>query len=283
MERKINYLFIIILAIITLFIALSVSNLSDIHENSTGWNYQQLTLFSHSQSNFTFTFSGDERDDGGNFAKMINNINSNFPDVLFNINGGDLRSNAAQISDFKKEYLIPGSTAHFNNPVMFIIGNHEIVGDPTKSAYQSIFGKPTYYNFTENNSYFIIVDNSDESVNNTQLNWLKDQLKLSQNYKYRFIFLHTPLYTPSATEDEHGMKSTGLGGADALKTLFDDNNVTMIFASHIHNYYNGTWGKTPFIISGGAGAPPENNHPPNPHYIVISVSDKEVTYQKVAY
>ncbi len=73
--------------------------------------------------------------------------------------------------------------------------------------------------------------------------------------------MHIPLYTPNA-EEEHGMNSTGPGGSDALKTLFDANNVTMIFASHIHNYYTGTWGKTPYIISGGAGAPPENNQHP---------------------
>jgi serine/threonine-protein phosphatase CPPED1 len=166
---------------------------------------------------------------------------------------------------------------------MFVIGNHEIQNDPTESTYQTIFGKPSYYNFTENNSYFIIIDNANgESLNNTQITWLKDQLNHSQKYRYRFVFMHIPLYTPNG-ETENSMNTTGPGGADALKALFDANNVTMIFASHIHNYYTGTWGKTPFIISGGAGAPPENNHLPNHHYIIIKVTDNTVTYTTVKY
>ena len=87
--------------------------------------------------------------------------------------------------------------------------------------------------------------------------------------------MHVPLHTPNG-EAEHGMVTTGAGGADALQTLFDSYNVTMIFASHIHNYYTGVWGKTPFIISGWAGAPPENNETPNHHYILVNVTNKLV-------
>lgn len=251
-------------------------------QNTERWNYQQLSEFNHSESNFTFTYSGDERDDNGNFSKMITSINSNYPNILFNINGGDLRSDASQLVDFKKDYLTPGNVAHFNKPVLFVIGNHEIQGDPSESTYGSIFGNPTYYNFTENNSYFIIIDNADGQVDSQQMTWLNDQLNRSQKYKYRFVFMHIPLYTPNAQE-EHGMVESGPGGADALKVLFDANNVTMIFASHIHNYYTGVWGKTPFIISGGAGAPPESNLPPNHHYIIVNVTDNNVTYTKIPY
>jgi len=167
-----------------------------------------------------------------------------------------------------------------------VIGNHELQNDPTESIYLSIFGSPTYYSFTENNSYFIIIDNANgKSLNDTQMSWLKKQLNQSQNYKYRFIFMHLPLYTPPGEEDgeEHGMTAQGPGGADVLKSLFNSNNVTMIFASHMHNYYQGTWGKTPFIISGGAGAPPEINHAPNHHYMVVDVTDKGVDYKVVYY
>jgi len=276
---------IIFIAVILVISGVLISSGLNVLPVSDNWNYQQLTLFNHSQSNFTFTYSGDERDDQGNFAKMINSINSNYPQILFNINGGDLRSVPSQLNDFKKDYLIPGVKAHFNKPVMFVIGNHEIVSDPNEFTYHRIFGNPSYYNFTENNSYFILIDNANgESLNNTQLTWLEDQLNLSQKFKYRFVFIHIPLYNPNGAEDEeHSMTATGPGGADALINLFDANNVTMIFASHIHNYYTGTWGRTPFIISGGAGAPPENNHPPNHHYIIVNVTDNTVTYTPVKY
>ncbi len=272
---------VIFLIITTVFVGFYQSNSEKITGN---WNYEQLTLFSHHESNFTFTFSGDERNDQDNFKKMINNINTNYPDILFNINGGDLRSEATQLYNFKTDYLTPGKIAKFNKPVIFVMGNHELQGDLSGRIYKSLFGSPSYYNFTENNSYFIVIDNADgKSLNNTQMNWLKEQLNLSQNYKYRFIFMHTPLYDPSYDKEESSMETNGTGGADTLKALFDANNVTIIFASHIHNYYNGTWGKTPFIISGGAGAPAETGHPPNHHYIVVNVSNNEIDYRIVHY
>ena len=119
-------------------------------------------------------------------------------------------------------------------------------------------------------------------MDNKQLTWLNEQLNLSQKYKYRFVFMHVPLYTPNG-ETERSMVATGPGGADALQTLFDTYNVTMIFASHIHNYYTGVWGKTPYIISGGAEDPEDKNDSPNNQYIVVNVTNKLVTYNKVNY
>ncbi len=274
----------IIIALIAIFaVLLAIGFYQNSETVPTNWNYNQLTQFNHSMNNFTFTYSGDDQDDNGNFSKMINNINSNYPDLLFNINGGDLMSDTILMSNFKKDYLSPGKIAHFNKPVMFVMGNHELVDDPTGSKYKFIFGTPTYYNFTENNSYFIIIDNSNrESLNNTQLTWLNEQLNLSQNYKYRFVFMHVPLYIPNG-ETVKGMDTTGAGGADALQTLFDSYNVTMIFSSHVHSYYTGVWGKTPYIISGGAGGHPARNDLPNHHYIVVNVTNNLVTYTKVNY
>jgi hypothetical protein len=282
-RRNIGGIEITVIIIAILAILLVIGFYQNSETVPTNWNYQQLTQFNHSLNKFTFTFSGDERDDNGNFSKMISSINTNYPNILFNINGGDLRSDAILMSDFKKDYLIPGKVAHFNKPVMFVIGNHDLIYDTTESKFQFIFGSPTYYNFSENNSDFIIIDNANgESINNTQLTWLNNQLNLSQSFKYRFVFMHVPLYTPNG-EAEHGMDTTGTGGADALRSLFDSYNVTMIFASHIHNYYTGVWGKTPFIISGGAGAPAENNMPPNHHYILVNVTQLNVTYTYVPY
>jgi serine/threonine-protein phosphatase CPPED1 len=281
-NRNIIFIALIIVVFSAFIISIEYNN-TNVETVASNWNYQQLTLFNHSLNNFIFTYSGDERDDNGNFSKMINNINSNYPNIQFNINGGDLRSDSSQINSFKRDYLTPGSVAIFNKPVMFVIGNHEIINNENESIYQNTFGSPSYYNFTENNTYFIIIDNANsESLNNTQMNWLKEQLAISQEYKYRFVFMHVPLYVPNG-ETEHGMENTGDGGADALKSLFDSYNITMIFASHIHNYYNGTWGKTPYIISGGAGAPPEDNHQPNHHYIVINVTSGSVSYTTIKY
>ena len=274
----------IIVAIIAIFaVLLAVGFYQNSDTVPTNWNYNQMTLFNHSENNFTFTYSGDDHVDKGNFSRIINNINSNYPNLLFNINGGDLMSDSILISNFKKDYLVPGRVAHFNKPVMFVMGNHELIDDPTASKYKFLFGSPTYYNFSENNSYFIIIDDaSRKSLNSTQLTWLNEQLNLSQKYKYRFVFMHVPLYTP-AGETERSMDTGGPGGADALQNLFDSYNVTMIFASHIHGYFTGVWGKTPYIISGGAEYPEDKNDSSNNQYVLVNVTNKLVTYTKVNY
>ena len=281
MKQRYRYLVVVMIILASLVFAANYYT-SDSNKISLKYNYQQLSLFNHTLHNYSFTYSGDERDDNGNFSKMITSINSNYPNITFNLNGGDLRSNSNQLTSFQNDYL-SGGFNHFNKPVLFVIGNHELINNPSESIYISIFGTPTYYNFTENNSYFIIIDNADgKTLNSTQLSWLKDQLTQSQKYKYRFIFMHIPLYTVNG-ETETSMPSTGSGGANELRDMFDSNNITMIFASHIHNYYTGTWGKTPFIISGGAGAPPEENHTPFHHYIVINITDNSVNYSTVTY
>ena len=55
----------------------------------------------------------------------------------------------------------------------------------------------------------------------------------------------------------------------------------MLFASHIHAYYRGVWGRTPYIITGGAGAELLGTDPEHDfyHYIVVTVGDEGVRYE----
>jgi hypothetical protein len=53
----------------------------------------------------------------------------------------------------------------------------------------------------------------------------------------------------------------------------------MLFASHIHAYFRGVWHQTPFIITGGAGAPLKSGG--FYHYIAVTVSGDKVDYKVV--
>jgi len=86
------------------------------------------------------------------------------------------------------------------------------------------------------------------------MEWLKDELRKSQAYRYRFIFMHVPLYDPRKGEHKMGYSLRDLESANRLNRLFDESNITMLFVWHIHGYYRGIWGKTPYIITGGAGS-----------------------------
>ena len=88
-------------------------------------------------------------------------------------------------------------------------------------------------------------------------------------------------------------------GAATLQKLFNSYpNITMLFASHIHNYYTGKWGTTPFMITGDSGAPPAVGrtkctvlgrtkctvtNPAHRDFIKVTLADKKVTFALVSY
>jgi hypothetical protein len=267
-----------------------------------GWNAHELTTFSHNESNYSFLVCGDSRNDMGNLASMINVANKQ--NALFTVFLGDMRAKTDHLYAFKKIYLPPSPYTHFNMPILFSIGNHEEYDyekDTTKGAkatYDCIFGNESWYSWTEKNAYFIVLDNNNGSSPGNlpiaEYNWLKDQLKNSNGYKYTFIFMHSPLYTPEDQLPPHSMQVNDTNttiGATTIKKLFNSYpNITMVFTSHIHNYYTGKWGTTPFIIYGDSGAPSylgmTNGTVTNPShrdFIKVTVTNKKVTFTVVSY
>ena len=105
--------------------------------------------------------------------------------------------------------------------------------------------------------------------------------------------MHIPLWTP-ADQSPHSMSVNDTKttiGATTLQKLFNSYpNITMLFASHIHNSYTGKWGSPPFMINGGSGAPSylgmTNGTVTNPahrDFIKVTVTDRKVTYENVSY
>lgn len=115
------------------------------------------------------------------------------------------------------------------------------------------------------------------------MDWLKNELQNAQSYRYRFVFMHVPLYDPRKGSYTEGHSIKDLNFARKLNEVFDEYNVTMLFCSHIHAYYHGVWGKTPYIITGGAGAELDGSDPKHDfyHYIKVTISDTGVSYNVV--
>jgi hypothetical protein len=106
--------------------------------------------------------------------------------------------------------------------------------------------------------------------------------------------MHSPLWTPKDQLPPHSMQVNDTNttiGATTIKKLFNSYpNITMVFASHIHNYYTGKWGTTPFIIYGDSGAPSylgmTNGTVTNPShrdFIKVTVTNKKVIFTVVSY
>jgi len=233
---------------------------------------EQIKSMKNQNKSFSFAVYGDNRGRDDILLSIIKSVDSD-KEILFSINNGDLVSNGFE---FTFEYYL-SLIQKSKKPVVSIIGNHGIGLFENESNYKNIFGQ-TYFSFAFKNSYFVIVDDADdERVGLKQISWLTQELQKSQKYTNRFVFMHIPLYDPRQGEYKKGHSLENTEQAKMLNKLFDRYNVTMLFCSHIHSYYHGFWHKTPYIISGGAGAPLKEGG--FFHYIKVSVDGSKIIYQ----
>jgi len=250
-----------------------------IYAFASPYNKEMLQKIEHSNKNqtkFSFAVMGDDRDGDNVLKKIISQINRD-NNITFSINNGDLVQDGYK-KEFEK-YLKEIKAS--NKPMLSIIGNHELPWYDGKSNYEKFFGK-TDFAFVYGNSYFIILDSSDKKFTKNQKKWLTKQLEISQKYSNKFVFTHVPLYDPRKGEYAKGHSFKSLKEAKELNDLFDKYKVTMLFCSHIHFYYQGKWQKTPFIITGGAGAPLK--HYKNKgfyNYVKVTVNGNKVEYKVI--
>jgi len=240
----------------------------------TDWNYRHLQMIDKKRETFSFAVFGDNKNSITTFDNLIKKLNSE--DVLFAIDIGDL----VEDGEREKFRFFINQIRHSDKPLLTAIGNHEL-RENGRGTYYNLFGR-FYYSFTVGDAYFIVLDDANEyNLDPWQMQWLKEQLEKSLKYKYRFVFMHVPLFDPrtEGLRIAHNLKDIKL--AKHLNRLFDKYNITMLFASHIHAYYRGVWGRTPYIITGGAGAELVGTDPEHDfyHYIKVTVGDAGVSYE----
>ena len=266
---------------ILLFLILLFTTGIEIHSTLTtpqisNWNYHQLQKIDHSRKNFSFAVFGDNRNSIFTFNNLISQLNKE--NLLFSIDVGDLVLDG----DKTKFQFFIKQVENAHSPLLTAYGNHEAWGNG-RNRYIRMFG-PLYYSLSVGDNYFIIFDDSNErNIDHKQYVWLKKELRISQKYKNRFVFMHVPLYDPRGENGSmiftgHGLKDKKF--AKKLNDLFDKNKITMLFCSHIHGYFRGKWGKTPYIITGGAGGPLKGSDPNHYfyHHIRVDINNNSLVY-----
>jgi 3',5'-cyclic AMP phosphodiesterase CpdA len=219
----------------------------------------------------TFAVLGDNRSNPKVFTQILQHLDRE-PGLAFAIDVGDLVERGSRESFCQFLALV---RQHLRLPLLTVIGNHDLDEHRRATLYRRIFG-PEYYAFHFKDNYFTMVnDVAPHGIGPRQWRWLEANLKKSQAYQTRLVFLHTPLFDPRGGEHHHCLPEK-LGRK--LLALFRQYHVTHIFAGHIHSYFSGKWDGVPYTISGGAGAPLYGTDPAHffHHYLKVTLKGGKV-------
>jgi 3',5'-cyclic AMP phosphodiesterase CpdA len=263
--------FVLIIFLIVFSIVVKVHSLF-IKINVRDRNFYQLKIIDKNAKTFSFDVFGDNKNSTRTFEQLIGKINKD--NISFAIDVGDM----VYDGELDKYDLFLDQIKKIKHPFLTVVGNHELK-ESGRTNYYNILGR-FYYSFSVGDAYFIVLDDGNEKdLDPWQMSWLENKLKDSQSYKYKFVFMHVPLFDPQGKG--HCLKNVTF--ARELEKLFNQYGISMVFASHIHGYFTGKWGNVPFIITGGAGAElmgTDKNHYFY-HYIKVNVTNKGVSYQVV--
>lgn len=223
---------------------------------------------------FTLAFLGDNKN-SPIFNTLVEKLNHD-KKLDFAVIGGDLVLYPTR--ETYASFLTQLNTIQI--PTLVLPGNHDVAFDDI-DFYYKIFGR-FYYAFEVGDAKFILLDDSNETgLGDQQTAWLEKQLKDGLNDKYRFVFMHVPLWDPRDNNSTGVRYAHSLRNADTarqLEDLFVKYKVSVLFCSHIHAFYETTQRGLKTIISGGAGAELVGSDPKHTfyHYVRVTVAAQGV-------
>jgi 3',5'-cyclic AMP phosphodiesterase CpdA len=236
------------------------------------WNLRQVErLQAPKGGTLSFAVLGDNRSNPAVFEHVLKDMAGD-QSLAFAIDVGDMvdQGTLAQFDEFFKQIRSADRL-----PFLTLPGNHDLGKDQDLTLYRKIFG-PDYYAFYLGDHYFITLNNNlHTGLGEAQMAWLEDELKKSQAFKTRLVFLHVPLSDPRGGEKHHCLPEAA---GRQLAALFRQYRVSHIFAGHIHSYFSGAWDGVPYTITGGAGAPLYGTDPKHffHHYLRVALQEGKV-------
>ena len=244
------------------------------------WNADNLARIAAlgDRESFSFVVIGDTQGPGSRFPKVLPHILGE-KDLLFVFNLGDLVNYA---TDEEYENTFFRHVRGLDLPFLACASNHDHFRSKNAANYSRLFGSPHYYSFRTGDAAFIVLDNGqDWSLTEAQFGWLEGELEKARTCALLFVMMHRPLRDPRENrKNPHDMNGRP-ENVERLIALFETYCVTMVFTGHIHSFYSGKWGNTPYIITGGGGGglydkgTPASFH----HYIRVDVTSGSASYK----
>jgi predicted phosphodiesterase len=246
---------------------------------------QKLAALEKIQGKFTFIVLGDNRSGDDVYRKLVGMMTERKPSLI--VNTGDQVPDEDNLKDWAKFWEM---SKPITVPYFLTVGNHDVNDAKSELFYKkqvNLPGNELYYSFTAGNALFIVLDSyltgEQKKIAGEQYAWLESVLAKSTQ-RYKFIFLHHPLY-PDKDKGRHYGNSLDRypGDRDKLQALFVKHKVTIVFTGHEHLYLRKTVDGIPHIISGGGGAPlyAVERDGGFYHFIVVTVDGDKVSAEVV--
>lgn len=214
------------------------------------------------------------------YEKAITAINRLKPDFV--VITGDLvnkKGDAGQIAEFKR--ITSGINSKI--PVYYSPGNHDIGESPKKSdidAFIASYGHDRFA-FIHKKTLLIglnscLIKSSVPDYEQKQFEWLEKELSKGRKAKQIIIFSHYPFFIKSFDEPV-SYSNIPPETRKRYIALFDEYNVDVVFAGHLHNNGTAKSGDLEMITTSSVGKP-LGNAPSGIRIIKVYPDRTESTY-----
>jgi 3',5'-cyclic AMP phosphodiesterase CpdA len=161
------------------------------------------------------------------------------------IHTGDAINKAGDLSQWAEFSAESGPEKVYLTP-----GNHDIRDPKSFSTYLGRYHSP-FYAFSDGDTLFVMLNTEipgqRRKITGEQLTWLK--VELDRPFRYKFVFLHEPLYPllPFNGLDRHR------SDRNALHQLFVEKGVSLVVAGHDHVYNRKVKDGVEYVVQGAVG------------------------------
>lgn len=133
-------------------------------------------------------------------------------------------------------------------PVISAIGNHD--NDRGGSEHFKKYIGENEFSFSDRNSYFIVLDTTENALSETQFAKFEEDLKRSLSYAHRFVCVHKP---PLSPYQQSWYRPELNSWSYRFMKLCEKYKVDLVLSGHEHMFKEGVFGGVKYISSGGGG------------------------------
>ncbi len=209
------------------------------------------------KNNYSFVVMGDSQGGDETYSGLLKRAVGYKPDLIIHL--GDMVRSPGSLSEWSRFRRL----SHAGGiPQLLVAGNHDVGDGKSEQMYKEQAGMPgngLFYSLVAGKTMFIILDTciagEEYRIAGRQYKWLEKVLSDSAKYRFRFVFLHHPLYPEKGRGIHFGESLDAYpNDRDRLQALFVRHKVNVVFAAHEHLYLRKKIDGVYNIISGGGGA-----------------------------